>query len=140
MITARTIQAYLTLAAALIKRVIVMMVIPFARRRGAEAWLDTLARESLARTPADAWSYLASTSRCIGCGLCDVADAELSGSLMGLQRRPEDALLALDEAVRLRELAGQISRVCPARVSPEAIARLIDDSAAELTARTGGAP
>jgi len=103
--------------------------------RGPRPWLGHLARESLGAVPPDAWDYLASTSRCIACGLCDVVarpGEHPSHWIAQAARRPEDAPLARSHADRLRELSSGIRAICPAQLDASAVARLIDDNAAML--------
>ncbi len=100
--------------------------------RGPAPWLRRLASESLGAVPAEAWGYFAATSRCIGCGLCDVLAApgeRPSQWIMQAARRPEDAVLAIEHAARLTVLAEAIDTVCPTRLDARAVARLIFDNA-----------
>jgi hypothetical protein len=75
------------------------------------------------------------TSSCIGCGLCDVVarDIQTSRFIVAVARQPEDAPLALDAAARLRQVSEDVARICPARVAPTDIARLIEENARALT-------
>jgi len=140
MISARSLNARLTLLGAVFKNLAVHLVV---RRRGASAWLARLLQEDITPTPAQAWELLPQTSRCIGCGLCDIvgvdgdAGSGLSAWLMGAGRRPQDAGLAVGSAPSLRSRAQAIARVCPARVPVDAIAELIENNAAELARREG---
>lgn len=126
-------NAKVVLGTALLRHVIKA---PFSAENQNETWLAQLQRENLAATPEHAWEYLAGTSRCIGCGLCNSVasgDAEPAAWILGSARTPGDAPLALEQAKSLRELAQKISRVCPARVPVEDIARLIEDNAKAVT-------
>lgn len=106
--------------------------------RGPSPWVARLATESLGIVPPEAWSYLAATSRCIGCGLCDVVAApgeRPSHWIVQAIRRPQDASLGLVYAARLRALANQIDAICPTQVDARSVARLIEDSAQMLEGR-----
>jgi hypothetical protein len=113
------------------------LALRFARQieLGPRAWLARLAGEQLAPTPAGAWSYVHTTSGCIGCGMCDVVapDEEPSAWIVAAARQPENAALALERAARLRELSPAIEKLCPARVDVQAVARLIEENARALT-------
>ena len=142
MINVRSLEARFTLLFAVIKKVIVNL---FVRRRGARRWMARLAEEELARTPAANWEVADHTSRCIGCGLCDVVDGDtgtetVSGWLMGAARRPQDAGLALAHVPEVRAHAAAIAAVCPARVPVEEIAALIERNAAALAHIDEGLP
>jgi hypothetical protein len=132
----KALASRMTIGNAVIKKM-VLRALRFSRG-GPRPWLARLAVEQLAPTPAEAWSYLAETSACIGCGLCEavVADGEPSG-WMAAARQPSDAPLAAEAARRLRVVAADVARVCPARVKPESIARLIEENARALAAVAG---
>lgn len=108
------------------------------RRPGGERWLKQLAEEDLTATPLEAWDYLAETSRCVGCGLCEAVAADGTRpwlALVGAARAPADAPLVLDAAQGLRQVADDVARICPAGVRPEAVARLIEENALKLEGR-----
>jgi hypothetical protein len=97
-----------------------------------------LHEEQLGAVPPGAWQRFAASSRCIGCGICDLVDAgdlSVASLVMGAGRQPADATVELDRATDLRTVAADIACVCPARVSADAIAALIEGNAAMLPAR-----
>ena len=130
MISLKMLRARWTLGWALVKRVL-SYVVPFVKRTTPDHWLYRLAGESIAPTPPNTWSHVEGASRCIGCGLCDSIpnnEDQPSEWILGSAREPGDAPLALEQAARLRRLAQEISKICPARVPAEAIASLIEDN------------
>jgi ferredoxin len=127
--TFRQLKALWTMGAALLRKLLLM---PFVRSPGSGPWLGRIREERLAPTPARAWDRFAAAGRCIGCGLCQtVAPRDFSpcASILGAGRRPEDAPLAVAEAEVLRRIAGDIARICPARVGVEELSTLILDNA-----------
>lgn len=128
----RYLKARWILGTALIRRVVMTPVLP---DHGPKPWLKKLANENLAAVPDELWSYVAGTSRCIGCGLCDsVARGNESPStwLANDPREPSTANIVLDHAQRLNELATEIARICPARVPVADVAKLIRANAEAL--------
>ena len=127
----RYLNARWTLGWALIKHILLR---PFIRPDPG-LWVQRINQDFLGPTPLAAWNYFAGSSRCIGCGLCDAVapgDAKPSEWILGSIRQPSDAPLALAKAKQLRELAGAIERVCPARVSVGDVADLIEANAHAL--------
>lgn len=130
----RRLGALWTLMWALIRHVVTL---PLTGRKRPEPWLARLLEESLAPTPSEAWTYVAGTSRCIGCGVCDAVGTDTDSPSEWIQqmgRTPSDAPLVLPQAERLSALAREIERVCPARVPAADIARLVADQARMLGA------
>jgi hypothetical protein len=128
----RYLKARWVLGTALMRRVFLAPVLP---DHGPKPWLSTLAKENLAAVPDELWTYVAGTSRCIGCGLCDaVARGNESPAtwLANDPREPSTANIVLDHAKRLDELAADIARICPARVPVADVARLIRANAEAL--------
>jgi ferredoxin len=117
---------------ALVKHVLLR---PFVRRDPAR-WVEKIASESLAATPAEGWALFEPASRCIGCGLCDAvmpAGDSAAAWIMGSIRQPQDAPLALQQARSLRLHAAAIERICPAQVQVTKVAELIEVQALMLT-------
>ena len=130
----KSLHAKWVLAWALVKHVVLSWT-PLIRRSTPKTWLARLAEESLAPTPAHAWEYVEGTSRCIGCGLCDIhgaAGQDLSGWIRAVARRPQDADLAQVHTQELRDKAEKIARICPSGVSVAGIVRLIEEQRAAL--------
>jgi hypothetical protein len=99
------------------------------RKHSVTRWQTQLLRENLAPSPT--WQ----ASRCIACGLCDyVARPDESPSIWiaSISRSPVDATLALSHAQRLRELAHDIEKICPAQVSVTSLVQSITDNARML--------
>ncbi len=127
----RRLNAILTMGLALLKHLFLM---PLRRGGGGGAWLRRLKAEHLGPTPPEAWNRFEPASRCIGCGLCDLAGqgAPVHTWIMGAPREPSDAPLVMPEAARLDALAGAIAQICPARVGVHEIAQIIRDNATAL--------
>lgn len=136
MISSRGIHAKVVLGLALLRNLIVKSLARLiGSYPGGKGWLRWLQRERLAPTPRSSWDIVESTSRCIGCGLCDAAargELDLSGTFVAWARRPEDAPLAVERLDDIARLAREVAAVCPTRVSATAIATLISDNAEEL--------
>ncbi len=129
MIVFRKLMALWTMGFALLRKLLLM---PFVRNPGGGPWLARMRQERIAPTAATAWERLGPAGRCIGCGLCQAVgpgDFSPCAAVMGDGRRPEDAPLVVDDAARLRRLAADIARVCPARVGIDDVATLILDNA-----------
>ena len=122
----RKLLARLSLAVAVVKH---LLLLPIYGRRIPGPWLARLRTELLAPTPTDFWEYVDETSNCIGCGICDMAgdvsDAP-SQWIWGSVREPSTAGLAQGVPERLRLMANDIARICPARVPVDDIAKLLD--------------
>ncbi len=129
MMSFRQLKALWTMGIALLRKLLLM---PFVHNPGGGPWLARMRQERIAPTPAGAWERLGPAGRCIGCGLCQAVgggDFSPCAAVMADGRRPEDAPLVVDDAARLRRLAGDIARVCPARVGVDELATLILDNA-----------
>ncbi len=125
----RQLKALWTMGMALLRK---LLLLPFVRNPGGGPWLARMRLERIAPTPDGAWERLAPAGRCIGCGLCQAvgpADFWACSVVLGAGRRPEDAPLAVADAERLRRVAADIARVCPARVGVDELATLILDNA-----------
>ena len=160
MINAGSLHAKGTMVAALLKHLVVGAVLRITgHARSGRPWLDRMAAEGLGPTPPSTWEYIAASSRCIGCGVCDAAvtlspESDLSrGSaadpaagpratvsewMMGAARRPQDAAVVVEPLVRIEQVAEQIARVCPARLDPRTIVRLVRERAAALEGTAEG--
>jgi len=128
----RSLAAKWILAWALFKNILRVLVYGV---RGPRDWLAAIRAESLGVTPAGTWTYLAATSRCIGCGICDVAGRpgeRPSQWIVQIIRQPADSLLALDKARRLAELAPAIAHLCPQGMQAQYVSRLVEDHARML--------
>ena len=128
----RKLRARFGLVLAVIKHLIYL---PIFGRRVPGPWLARLRSELLTPAPHDLWDYVEGTSKCIGCGLCDafgeVRDTP-SEWIRGNAREPSTAGLAREVPSRLRELAEDIARVCPAGVAVADIARLLESNQKRL--------
>jgi hypothetical protein len=128
-IDVRQLNALWVLGWALVKHVLAR---PFVGRRVPEPWLARLREESIGVVPADAWAKLAGTSRCTGCGTCDVVAAAPGDApmrwVLSVARRPGDAPLVRHEVERLAVLAADIERLCPARVPVHELVALARDN------------
>ncbi|OGQ88887.1 MAG: hypothetical protein A2289_23165 [Deltaproteobacteria bacterium RIFOXYA12_FULL_58_15] len=134
-VNARQLNAYWVLGWALVKQVLAS---PFVGRRGPKGWLQRLANESLGSVPKDAWALLATTSRCTGCGVCDVLGGpgeSPSQWLLGMARQPSDSLLVGHEVERLVALAPRIEALCPARVNVTNWVKLVRGNRSKLGAQ-----
>jgi len=119
-------MARVSLAMAVIKH---LLYVPLFGRRVPGPWLARLRTELLAPTPSDLWEYVDETSNCLGCGICDmVGDIDDVPSLWirGSAREPSTAGLAQGVPDRLRLMAEDISKICPARVPVGDIAKLLE--------------
>ena len=108
---------------------------PFVRDWGGDTWLSRLRQESLTTTPPKAWSRFEATSRCIGCGLCDfvaTSPNSMRESIVAMDRKPEDALFAKNDAMAMHKDALAIAMVCPTGVGVQEKIELIMDNAALL--------
>lgn len=135
MLNHRSIRAKFTLLGAVILNILARAWRVLLRRPPtSQRWLEALDREEIEVTPPQLWSYAESTSRCVGCGLCDAVAAgdPVSEWIMSVGRRPEDALLPKTEVERLNEVGEAIARVCPVGLSPAAVVRLVRERAAQL--------
>lgn len=122
----RKLLARISLAVGVIKHIVRL---PIHGRRVPGPWLARLRGELLAPAPTDLWEYVEGTSRCIGCGLCDLAgEGEESPAawIQGAAREPSTATLADGVPLRLRAMAEEIAMICPARVPAQDIARLLE--------------
>jgi len=129
----RKMLARISLALGVLKH---LVTVPLHGRRVPGPWLERLRGESLAPAPVDLWEYVEGTSRCIGCGLCDLAGEGVESPaawVLGVAREPSTASLAEGVPLRLRALAAQISTICPARVPTEDIARLLEANQQRLS-------
>ncbi len=125
LLNARQLNAYWTLGWALVKHVVAR---PFIGRRVPDRWLARLRDESLGAVPAHAWEAFEGSSRCIACGVCEVAGAPGDQPMrwvLSIARQPGDAPLVGHEVERLAELASDIERVCPARVPVRELVALV---------------
>ncbi|MED5463952.1 MAG: hypothetical protein VX699_04805 [Myxococcota bacterium] len=129
----RQLLARMVLGTGVIKH---LLTLPFIGRRIPAPWLSRLRDELLAPAPTELWEYVDGTSRCIGCGLCDVmgtVEETPSHWIMGEAREPSTASLAAGIPERLQILAEDISRICPARVPVGDIARLLSANQRRLS-------
>lgn len=131
MIDAKQAHAYWVMGIALVKH---LLRLPFEGRKIPAPWLARLKTENLAPSPKESWNYIAETSRCIGCGLCDVAAQNLSvsGLIVGGSRQPADAPLVLQQMRLLEQVAHDIAKICPTSVRVETIVRLVRENARAL--------
>lgn len=131
----RWLRARITLGWALFKH---LLMGPWAKRRSDPArWLRRMGAEALGATPKGNWSRLAGSSKCIGCGLCDLfgSPALPQPSLMirGAARLPSDAPHVSQEALMaLMSIAQDVARICPQGVDVEDIRSLIVNNQAVL--------
>lgn len=132
----RWLRARMTLGVALAKH---LLTLPWSRRRSNPVrWLGQMRQEALGPTPAGNWQVLAGSSKCIGCGLCDMfGDARLprpSLMIQGSARLPSDALDVAEAALeQLARLAPDIARVCPTGVNTRDIVALISNNRGALS-------
>lgn len=131
----RWLRARITLGWALFKH---LLTGPFAPRRSAPGpWLQRIGAEGLGPTPAANWGHLEGSSKCIGCGLCDMfGSAALprpSLMIQGAARLPSDAPhIAEAELTALLAIAQDVARVCPQGVLVTDICALIRNNQAAL--------
>lgn len=124
----RWMRARMTLGWALAKH---LMMGPWAKHRSDPVrWLGRMRAEALGPTPAGNWPRLAGSSKCIGCGLCDMfGSAQLprpSLFIQGSARLPSDAPHLSAEALgALSQIAPDIARVCPQGVNANDVATLV---------------
>jgi hypothetical protein len=132
----KSLHALATLGLALVRHV--MVGAPW--RASAPRWLGRLLAEDLAATPKTAWELYESAWRCSGCGVCEAVLGEaagLSGEILALARRPQDAPACLGHAARLRQAAPAVAEVCPNKVDLLALAALLEAQAAQLSPPPG---
>ena len=90
MFSRKSLAAKWTLGWALVKRVL-LSLLPGLGDHGPRPWLGRLAKENLTETAAGNWERFAATSRCLGCGLCDLVGEpgeSPSAWIMGAAREP----------------------------------------------------
>lgn len=115
-----------------------LALIPWAKRRsGPKRWLTQMGKEALGRTPAANWAHLAGSSRCVGCGLCDLFGSPAlprpSVMILGAARLPSDAPRVAPAALaELRRLAPRIAGICPVGVDSRDIVALIENNCEAL--------
>lgn len=138
----RWLRARIVLGWALVKH---LLLGPLAARRSAPGpWLRRMGAEGLSPTPAANWSHLAGSSKCVGCGLCDLfGSPELprpSLMIQGAARLPGDAPYVQEEALAaLQLMAPDIARICPQGVQVGDVCALIRNNQAALIKAQGGA-
>jgi hypothetical protein len=138
-VVTRWLRARMTLGWALAKHV---MMGPFARHRSdPKRWLARMRKEQLGRTAVANWPRFAGSSKCLGCGLCDLfGDTTVprpSLMIQGSARLPSDAPWVHPQAVaRLEAIAPDVAQVCPAGVQTADIGALIAANQAILAERT----
>lgn len=135
LLNVRALNARVILGWALIKHILARR---FIGRRLPKRWLAKLGEESLASVPPRAWEIFEMTSRCVGCGICDVVgepEEWPSQWILGIARRPEDAPLLADQLTRLEQLGDAIHAVCPARLSVDAFVELVRENSRMLAQR-----
>ena len=128
LLSTRQLNAYWVLGWALVKHVVAR---PFIGRRVPGPWLSRLRDESLGVVPPNAWASFDGTSRCIGCGVCEVVGAPGDTPMrwiLSIGRQPGDAPLVRREVARLGELALEIERLCPARVPVRDLIELVREN------------
>ena len=124
----RWLRARITLGWALAKHV---MMGPWAGRRSdPRRWLRRMGAEALGPTPEGNWPRFAGSSKCIGCGLCDLFGSPAlprpSLVIRGAARLPSDAPhISAQTLAALHDIAGDVARICPQGVQVDDILTLV---------------
>jgi len=136
----RWLRARMTLGWALAKHV---MMGPWAKRRTDPGrWLRRIGAEALGPTPEGNWPRFAGSSKCIGCGLCDLFGSQNlprpSLVIRGAARLPSDAPHISPQTLEaLGEVAADVARICPQGVQVEDIVTLIRNNQQALSEALG---
>ncbi len=137
----RWLQARMTLGWALFKH---LLMGPWAKHRSDPVrWLQRIGKEALGPTPKDNWPRFAGSSKCIGCGLCDMfgtaALPRPSHMIQGAARLPSDApLVSAASLTALKNVAQDVARVCPQGVDVEDIRAIIINNQQALARAQAG--